>query len=247
MSINYPVAEKFFSIQGEGSYTGTPMAFIRLVGCSVGKLVCANCDTDFERMNTDKGGGLFTPEELKEWVFSGGIEHVCITGGEPLDRDIRPLLFTLTDDGPVMCHIETSGTVCPDWMKPLWGYHLLDFHPTFGLHLVQRLDGEWDNFPLWITVSPKPGYIDFMVEAIADEIKIIYTGLGDRTTRDRDGWPNLSMANFWSAELGRLVYLQPCNRKNEIDQEALQEVMEVIQKNPNLRLSVQLHKMLSIP
>src|SRR5579864_2811065 len=33
----YPVAEIFQSIQGEGRWQGTPMTFIRLAGCTVGK------------------------------------------------------------------------------------------------------------------------------------------------------------------------------------------------------------------
>jgi len=48
MTSSYIVAERFKSIQGEGLYAGTPMAFIRFVGCSVGKKVCNGCDTDFE-------------------------------------------------------------------------------------------------------------------------------------------------------------------------------------------------------
>ena len=35
----YPVAEVFHSIKGEGFWTGVPMKFIRLAGCTVGKVV----------------------------------------------------------------------------------------------------------------------------------------------------------------------------------------------------------------
>ena len=39
------VNEIFYSIQGEGRYTGTPAVFIRLAGCN---LRCDFCDTEHQ-------------------------------------------------------------------------------------------------------------------------------------------------------------------------------------------------------
>ena len=36
-----PVMEQFYTLQGEGVYTGCPAYFIRLAGCDVG---CVWCD-----------------------------------------------------------------------------------------------------------------------------------------------------------------------------------------------------------
>jgi len=129
----YQIAEKFKSIQGEGAYVGTPMAFIRFVGCSVGKRVCHVCDTDFEKMHSFRGGGAFTQEDLIEWV--GDAQHICLTGGEPLDQELEPLIALVKDD--VMVHVETSGTV------------------PFPIFLAG----------CWVCVSPKPGYIEEAVMA----------------------------------------------------------------------------------
>jgi 7-carboxy-7-deazaguanine synthase len=144
--MKYPVAERFKSIQGEGLYCGTPMAFIRFVGCSVGKDICHACDADFEQIMPERGGGLFSPEELRDWV--GDYRYVCLTGGEPLDRNLRPLLDVLD----AASHVETSGTRQPDW--------LASWRPT------------------WITVSPKPGFNEPWMLEQADEIKMIVGGLG---------------------------------------------------------------------
>jgi 7-carboxy-7-deazaguanine synthase len=146
--MKYPIAERFKSIQGEGLYTGTPMAFIRFVGCSVGKNVCSACDTDFEQVYSQKGGGLYDEQELVDWALP--YSHVCFTGGEPLDRILHPIISAI-HKAKLYCHIETSGTVHPSWLR----------------------DVPYD----WITVSPKPGYLLSMIER-ADEIKLILGGLG---------------------------------------------------------------------
>lgn len=81
----------FWTIQGEGLLSGQPMVFIRLAGCSVG---CPECDTDYS-VNT-----RLSPHEITmrvmDWMPGG--QHprwVWITGGEPLDHDITPLVEEL--------------------------------------------------------------------------------------------------------------------------------------------------------
>jgi len=145
--MKYPVAERFKAPQGEGLFTGTPFAFIRLVGCSVGHRICTFCDTNFDKIYPRLGGGLYTAEELAEWA--GDYHHSCISGGEPLGRDLTALIEAL---GDTYIHIETSGTVNPPW-----------------------LDGLLDQ--PWISVSPKPGYLPEMIRR-ADEVKVILGGLG---------------------------------------------------------------------
>jgi|RhiMethySRZTD1v2_1073278.scaffolds.fasta_scaffold100035_2 organic radical activating enzyme len=147
--MNYPLAEKFKSIQGEGLFTGTPMAFVRMVGCSVGQGVCTHCDTDFDQMYPQLGGGLHTPLQIVEWAEPYHI--ICITGGEPLDRKLHQLVVTAHEAG-MKVHVETSGTV--------------------------EYDPERHGSLNWITVSPKPGFLPTMIEQ-ANEIKVILGGLGD--------------------------------------------------------------------
>ena len=110
----YPVAETFCNIQGEGTYTGTWMFFIRLAGCNVGRYeafdqapgplrvfnsqhsICTSlagerflCDTDYHKYNE------FTAEELACQLATSGANHVCITGGEPFMHNLYNLLLIL--------------------------------------------------------------------------------------------------------------------------------------------------------
>jgi len=42
--VTLQLAEIFYSVQGEGTWTGTPAVFVRLAGCN---LACDFCDTDY--------------------------------------------------------------------------------------------------------------------------------------------------------------------------------------------------------
>jgi len=211
--MTYHVVEKFKAPQGEGLYTGTPMAFIRLQGCSVGKRICTHCDTDFLVKNLWKGGGEFNEDDLVAWV--GTYRHACLTGGEPFDygHDLRLLISELNQNG-IGVHIETSGT--------------------------REYPEEWISaYDVHLTVSPKPGWLTTWIER-AREIKVIVGGLGSG-----DGWPTLEHAIKWADE-GKLVYLQPVNKKNEPDKLTLSHALELIDTYPQLRLSVQLHKYIGV-
>lgn len=211
-AVTFAFAERFKAPQGEGLFAGTQMAFARLVGCSVGQKVCTACDTDFSRMLPELGGGLYTAADIVQWARP--CTHLCLTGGEPLDRDLRPLVTAALDGGMAKVHVETSGTKMPDWLPEA------QYSSSF-----------------WLTVSPKPGYLEAMVLA-ADEVKVILGGLGDGP-----GWPTVQDALRW-ANAGKLVYVQPRNERLEVDRRNLDEALLVVAHHPKLRLSCQLHKFL---
>jgi organic radical activating enzyme len=213
--MKYLIAEKFKSIQGEGSFAGTPMAFVRFVGCSVGKKVCHACDTDFEKIYSWRGGGELDELELLNWAYP--YSYICLTGGEPLDRDLTPFLVENLRYRYEQLHIETSGT------KPL--AELRAMEPYAG--------------KLWICVSPKPGFLEESVLA-ADEVKVIVPGLGSG-----DGWPTLEDALRWS-QLFKPVFLQPRNGRFDVDRQNLLYVQDLVKEYPMLRLSLQLHKLLRV-
>lgn len=107
------LAEIFYSVQGEGAYTGTPAVFVRLAGCN---LSCDFCDTDYSLKF------LASVPEIVERVreCGGGCPMVILTGGEPLaQRETIDLVDALRRDGRRV-HIESNGTIFTELPRDVW-------------------------------------------------------------------------------------------------------------------------------
>jgi organic radical activating enzyme len=100
--MKFPVMEHFYTVQGEGAYSGFAAYFIRLAGCDVG---CVWCDVK-ESWHTE-GYTQYTASEMLDWVKKEGANRVVITGGEPAMYDLNPICELFNNEG-VFVHIETS-------------------------------------------------------------------------------------------------------------------------------------------
>lgn len=99
------ISEIYASVQGEGLLTGTPSVFVRTSGCN---LRCWFCDTPYASWQPE--GSYFSEEEILARIMSFELEHVVITGGEPM---IVGSLGSLCDSLCVVgkhITIETAGT-----------------------------------------------------------------------------------------------------------------------------------------
>lgn len=110
-TISYPVMEHFYTLQGEGYYSGQAAYFIRLGGCDVG---CVWCDVK-ESWDANAHPKMKIEELVNEASKYPGRKAV-ITGGEPTLHNLFPLTTALKSAG-FQTHIETAATnpISGDW------------------------------------------------------------------------------------------------------------------------------------
>jgi 7-carboxy-7-deazaguanine synthase len=107
------ISEIFYSIQGEGAWTGTPAIFVRLSGCN---LACDFCDTDYALKR------LMRVEDVVRAVRDAGDDcpMVVLTGGEPFAQgEATALIDALRRDGRRV-HVESNGTIFTPLPDDVW-------------------------------------------------------------------------------------------------------------------------------
>jgi organic radical activating enzyme len=107
------LAETFYSVQGEGTWTGTPAVFVRLAGCN---LNCRFCDTDYSL----RAFASVAETVLRVRELGSACPMVILTGGEPLaQRETSLLIDALRADGRRV-HIESNGSIAVDLPDDVW-------------------------------------------------------------------------------------------------------------------------------
>lgn len=95
------INEIFYSLQGEGYFSGTPAVFIRLSGCN---LRCAFCDTDHSASTP------MSVDEILQAISVYPTRHAVITGGEPAMQLNEDIIGRFHQAG-YFVQIETNGTL----------------------------------------------------------------------------------------------------------------------------------------
>jgi len=124
-----PIAETFYSIQGEGITTGYPSVFVRLAGCN---LMCGGQGTQFDGELHD--GATWRCDTIEVWMkgkmkeFVDALDYdsiqalknganLIMTGGEPLmnQQKICEFIKFVRETLNPECYveIETNGTITP--------------------------------------------------------------------------------------------------------------------------------------
>jgi len=137
------IVEIFPSVQGEGLRQGEPMIFVRLGGCN---LRCSFCDTKYAWLGGRDLERSEILDEIQRVRRRFPAEWVCLTGGEPLMQNVRPLVLALKK-AFLKIQVETNGTI----FKPL---------PV-----------DW----LTVSPKPKDYACDPRFRRPADEVKLIVT------------------------------------------------------------------------
>jgi len=180
-------------------------------------LSCAFCDEP-----RHKDADMVSPRSISFIVKEAKkarVEWVCITGGEPSLQNVNPLIHALQEVG-ISVAVESNG------YRPI-NIHTADF----------------------LTLSPKRRKDIKLVDTVTDqtrkwdEVKVV-------VARDAEGFFSLgkddrdTMKSLW--EVSDAVFVQPLNDDNTVNGDNLDYAIELIDAHPQLRLSVQLHKMIGV-
>ena len=95
------IVEMFYSIQGEGKFSGFPCVFVRLHGCN---LDCHFCDEDLHKGAYKSS----TCKEVIEQIKKHPTKQIVITGGEPSLNDLSAFIDALHVEGFHVA-VETNG------------------------------------------------------------------------------------------------------------------------------------------
>ena len=128
------ITEIFLSLQGEANTVGKPTVFVRLTGCP---LRCHYCDSAY----SFSGGELIEEADILNTVKGFGVQHVTVTGGEPLAQPGALSLMVALADAGLSVSIETSGALSVAEVDPRV-VKVLDLK-TPGSGEVQR--NLWEN------------------------------------------------------------------------------------------------------
>lgn len=150
--MTYIINDIFYTIQGEGYWSGRAAVFCRFSRCNLwtgreadrASAVCNFCDTDFTAGIKMDLGEVVT-KIRSEWVQGGASPMVVFTGGEPLLQLDEKLIEAVKNIG-FYTAVETNGT----------------------MPIPSSLD--------WVCVSPK--ILTRTVANKADELKLVYPQLG---------------------------------------------------------------------
>ena len=124
--MTYRVKEIYYTLQGEGAWTGRAAVFCRFAGCNLwsgresdrASAVCTFCDTDFVGTDGQNGGKFASADALADAVaarWPGGVAgaagrpYVVCTGGEPLLQLDDALVEAFHARGFEVA-VETNGT-----------------------------------------------------------------------------------------------------------------------------------------
>lgn len=208
----FSVAEKFVSINGEGTKAGELAVFLRFYKCN---LDCSYCDTRWARIDAAETRRM-TTVELLEYVRSTGVKNVTLTGGEPLlQENIAELITGLGEDG-FKVEIETNGSL------PLKSYASLPVRPGFTMDYKLPGSGMEESMCL----------DNFSCLELGDTVKFVVGDMGDLNRA-------AEVIRSYDLTVRCHVYFSPVFGR--IHPEVIVEFMKERRLN-GVRLQLQMHK-----
>jgi organic radical activating enzyme len=235
MPETYPVSEIFASVQGEGAQSGTAMVFVRMAGCTVGKPY-----PKYQHNFVNESPHSDFPIWQNQCTIYDGRTFPC-------DTDYRKKRVMTVEE--IVADIRAQNPLC-NWVSITGGeplMHDLDDlifalkNEPYSLHLetsgtIQPRKGssclqllmDFD----YVVVSPKNPFIEEYCE-LSDEIRLLVDCEFQWSTLPRKILDNSDR-----------VWISPVNFTDSINRSNVDKCLEILLKHPEVRLSIQMHKVI---
>lgn len=161
-----PIAEIFFSYQGEGMYVGQPQVFVRFCGCN---LRCGYCDTP-QTQSLGEHPTFYSIDtiirQIKKYAAKSPVKGkvtVALTGGEPLlySTFLKSFLPKLKQTGANI-YLETNGTL-PESLKKVLQYVAV---VAMDIKLPSACGGSWwEEHKAFLKLAKGKAFVKVVVTA----------------------------------------------------------------------------------
>lgn len=224
LSLRVVNGEPFYTIQGEGPFSGQPAVFLRLHGCP---LRCHFCDTEFSNPADPDVEVTVLVDRIHQ--IAGPSRLVVLTGGEPVRQNLCPLVELLVRQGFAI-QVETSGIL---WQNCLLQTFVVVSPKTPKIHpKIAEHAGVWkyvieagelsreDGLPL--TNTQVPG------------------GKKEPLARPRDYFTK-------DHPFRGQIYVSPCDEYDEVRNKLNHAEVARVAMEYGYRAGLQVHKYLNLP
>lgn len=232
--------DPFYSLQGEGIYTGRPSVFLRFFGCNM-KCPLFPCDTQYawNKDMRDKNFRYTVSEVIgkidsvlpnNRWNENDAHNdvHLVITGGEPLlkgtQKHIIRLLERMDFRGDLKyVTIETNGTqpITEELAGWLLYARYVDVVASISTKL-KSVSGEKNGWDYKVLAQYHRAFTTIQYKVVVDgtdeswaELEEFRQGLSDRLMLQGDD------VSIWVMPIGATAQSQMCNKAAEIADKAL--------------------------
>lgn len=219
----------FFTLQGEGPFSGHRAIFVRLAGCN---LQCPGCDTEYTlgRQKLHVSDILARIEDLRreEVGINARFPLIVITGGEPLRQNLDRLVEALNVRGYTI-QIESNGVFAPSGKLD----QLLEFSSRVKL-----------------VVSPKTKAINARTAELASAFKYV---IDHRSVSPVDGLPILALEHPAAGGVARPpqyqtppIYVNPYDAKDDAENQLNLNAAAASAMKYGYICGTQLHKLIGL-
>lgn len=212
------INDLFWTLQGEGRWSGRRALFVRLPFCNYD---CPWCDTEYNSFKK------ISEEDFLSFAKQESARFAVITGGEPMaHKDLKRIIMLLKKEGfEIACETNGSLPIPED----------IDFPTVSPKRYTQK---KYPEFYIHEDALKKAKEIKYVVDTDFD------FNILSRHSQQQNATP-IPSTNSLQTESSHVRYsLTP--EYSTMDQQ-LPRILEFIKLNPQWQLNLQTHKWINIP